>query len=53
MIAPLVTLGPGENSLFQKNGTALMIHDHPDDHMTHEQSGHAGSKIACGIIKEY
>jgi Cu-Zn family superoxide dismutase len=53
MIAPLVTLGHGENSLFQKNGTALMIHDHPDDHLTHEHSGHAGSKIACGVIKEY
>ncbi|MEW6570232.1 MAG: superoxide dismutase family protein [Nitrospirota bacterium] len=53
LIAPLVTLGPGENSLFRENGTAIMIHDRPDDHMTHEHSGYAGGKIACGVITKY
>jgi Cu-Zn family superoxide dismutase len=47
--APRVTLGPGENSLLREGGTAIMIHEGPDDHMT-DPAGNAGGRIACGVI---
>ncbi len=49
IVAPDVTLGSGENSLFKKGGTALVIHAGPDDEMT-DPSGNAGRRIACGVI---
>jgi len=49
VVAPLVTLKAGPNSLFHPGGTSLMIHAHPDDHMT-DPAGHAGDRIACGVI---
>ncbi len=48
-IAPLVTLGSGPNSLFQPDGTALVIHADPDDSVT-DPTGNAGARIACGVI---
>jgi len=48
-VAPLLTLGPGKNSLFQPGGTSLMIHAQPDDDMT-DPAGNAGARIACGPI---
>jgi len=48
--APLVTLGEGENSLFRAGGTALMIHEGPDDYVS-DPAGAAGSRIACGVIR--
>jgi Cu-Zn family superoxide dismutase len=48
-LAPLVTLGEGKNSLFQPEGTAIVIHQDPDDHMT-DPAGAAGPRIACGVI---
>jgi Cu-Zn family superoxide dismutase len=48
--APLVTLGEGKNSLFGKGGTALMIHQGPDDYLS-DPSGAAGPRIACGVIR--
>jgi len=51
VFAPLATLGPGKNSLFHPDGTALMIHAGRDDQIT-DPSGDAGARIACGVIKE-
>ena len=48
-VAPLVTLKPGKNSLFQPGGTSLMIHAHADD-MVSDPAGNAGPRIACGAI---
>lgn len=50
--APLVTLGDGENSLFREGGTALMIHQGPDDYMS-DPAGAAGPRIACGVIRPF
>jgi Cu-Zn family superoxide dismutase len=44
-----VTLGDAPNSLFQPQGTALVIHADPDDDRTHP-AGNAGPRIACGVI---
>jgi superoxide dismutase, Cu-Zn family len=40
--------GPG--SLFQPQGTALVIHADPDDQKT-DPSGGSGDRIACGVIE--
>ena len=50
VIANLVTLKPGEkNSLFQSDGTSLVIHAGPDDNVS-DPAGNAGARIACGVI---
>ncbi|MDD2903549.1 MAG: superoxide dismutase family protein [Syntrophales bacterium] len=49
VIASLVTLKPGKNSLFQPGGTSLVVHQGPDDYMT-DPAGNAGPRIACGTI---
>ena len=38
------------NSVFQPDGTALVIHAGKDDYTT-DPAGNAGDRIACGIIK--
>jgi Cu-Zn family superoxide dismutase len=48
-LATGVTLGAGANSLFDADGSALMIHDHADDYSS-DPAGDAGPRIACGVI---
>lgn len=49
-VAEEVTLAPGEpNSLMKEGGTALVIHEGPDDYIT-DPSGNAGARIACGVV---
>ena len=50
VVAAGVTLEDGENSLFQPDGTALVIHAGPDDDKT-DPAGNAGARIACGVIE--
>ena len=38
------------NSLFHEGGTAVVIHEKPDDMKT-DPAGNAGARIACGPIK--
>lgn len=38
------------SSLFDDDGTAVVIHADPDDYMT-DPSGNAGSRIVCGVFK--
>ncbi|MFC7322636.1 superoxide dismutase family protein [Halobacillus campisalis] len=46
-----VTLNTGEDmSLLDGDGTALVIHEKPDDNES-QPSGDAGSRIACGVIE--
>jgi Cu-Zn family superoxide dismutase len=44
-----VSLGKGPRGLFGAEGTALVIHQNPDDEVT-DPAGNAGPRIACGVI---
>jgi Cu-Zn family superoxide dismutase len=46
----LVTLGSGANSVFDADGTALVVHASADDQRT-DPSGNSGSRIACGVME--
>jgi superoxide dismutase, Cu-Zn family len=48
-LTKLVTLGTGPNSLFDADGTALVIHAGPDDYRT-DPTGNSGARVACGIV---
>jgi Cu-Zn family superoxide dismutase len=45
-----VSLGAGSTSLFDADGTALVIHADPDDFRT-DPSGNSGPRIACGVVQ--
>lgn len=45
----MVTLSPGVTSLFDTDGSSIVIHANPDDYMT-GPSGKSGPRIACGVI---
>lgn len=49
MLARDVTLGDGANSLLAGDGSALVIHQDPDDYRT-DPSGNSGARIACAVI---
>lgn len=44
-----VTLSPGPKSVFDADGTALVIHAAADDYSS-QPSGNAGGRIACAVI---
>jgi Cu-Zn family superoxide dismutase len=46
---PRVTLGAGPDSLFDADGSALVIHADNDDQMT-DPTGNSGDRIACGVL---
>ncbi len=48
-VAKLVTLGPGPNSLFDADGSAVVVHANPDDDVT-DPTGNSGGRIACGVL---
>ncbi len=43
------TLSPGPASLFDEDGSALVIHADPDDQVT-DPTGNSGGRIVCGVI---
>ncbi|MGE0612262.1 MAG: superoxide dismutase family protein [Hyphomicrobiales bacterium] len=48
---PMVTLqAEAEESLLDKDGTAIMVHSGPDDYKTDPHGG-AGDRIACGVVQ--
>ncbi len=47
----LVTASDGERTLFDGDGSALMIHAGADDYVT-DSSGDSGSRVACGVITQ-
>lgn len=47
----MVTLSPGKATLFDQDGSALVIHAGPDDQMT-DPAGNSGDRIACGVIQK-
>ncbi len=44
-----VTLGEGETTLFDGDGSAIVMHEGADDYQT-DPAGDAGARIACGVI---
>ncbi len=46
---PMVMLGAGATSLFDADGSAIVIHAKPDDYKT-DPAGNSGDRIACGVI---
>ena len=47
-----VTVSGGDMpALLDADGSAVIIHEHPDDHMT-QPIGGAGGRIACGVIEQ-
>jgi Cu-Zn family superoxide dismutase len=49
VLADQVTLEDSKNSLFDHDGSAIVIHSGPDDYKSNP-SGNAGHRIACGVI---
>ncbi len=50
LFAPGVSLGEGGENLLDADGSAIVIHENPDDHMT-QPIGGAGARVACAVIK--
>jgi superoxide dismutase, Cu-Zn family len=46
-----VTLGEGETTLFDDDGSAVVMHEGADDYQS-DPAGHAGARIACGVISK-
>jgi len=44
-----VTLRSGSNSIFDADGSALVVHAGVDDNIT-DPTGNAGDRAACGVI---
>jgi Cu-Zn family superoxide dismutase len=44
-----ITLGTGETSIFDADGSAIIIHVTADDNIT-DPTGNSGDRIACGMI---
>jgi Cu-Zn family superoxide dismutase len=51
IVAPHISLAKTEhNTIFDGDGTALVIHEKEDDGKT-DPSGNSGNRIACGVLK--
>ncbi|MNT99340.1 Superoxide dismutase-like protein YojM precursor [compost metagenome] len=46
-----VTLGAGVGTLFDADGTAIVIHAGADDYKT-DPAGNAGARVACGVVRK-
>jgi superoxide dismutase, Cu-Zn family len=49
VLADSVTLDSEETSIFDADGTTLIIHATADDNIT-EPAGNSGDRIACGVL---
>ena len=46
-----VTLSPGPLSLFDPDGSAIVLHQNEDRGLTGQQGASGGPRVACGVIK--
>jgi superoxide dismutase, Cu-Zn family len=46
-----ITLLDGPTSLFDADGSAIVVHAAPDDFRT-DPTGNSGARIACGVVKK-
>ncbi len=46
-----ITLTSGATSLFDADGSALVIHALPDDQMS-QPAGNSGARVACGVVRQ-
>jgi Cu-Zn family superoxide dismutase len=51
VINPNVSLGTGKDSLFDQDGSALVIHAKADDYKS-QPAGDAGDRIACAVVEK-
>jgi Cu-Zn family superoxide dismutase len=51
VLAPQVTLGTGQTTLFDPDGSALVLHTKADDY-TSQPAGEAGDRFACAVIMQ-
>lgn len=49
VLAPGVTLSPGDRSLLDANGSAVVLHAKADDYAS-DPAGNAGDRVACGVV---
>jgi len=49
VINPNVMLGNGEGSLFDQDGSAILIHAKADDYRS-QRSGETGDRPACAVV---
>jgi Cu-Zn family superoxide dismutase len=45
-----VTLTPGTVTLFDTDGSSIVVHANADDQMS-QPSGNSGARIACGVVR--
>jgi Cu-Zn family superoxide dismutase len=50
LLVDSVTLGEGDRSLFDVDGSSIVVHTDPDDYKS-DPSGNSGDRIACGVIE--
>ena len=46
-----MTLGAGDTTLFDDDGSAVVLHEDADDYQS-DPAGHAGNRIACGVVSQ-
>jgi Cu-Zn family superoxide dismutase len=46
-----LSLGDGDNSLMDADGSAVVVHSGADDY-TSQPAGDAGDRIACGVVRQ-